>query len=182
MTGQRRVFHALADFISPRGLAVSRRDGFVDVNGHDQKFALPRTSGKRFPEFEMPVSHHHSTAHLVAQMPGKFAELPPQFGLHAPPVSRPGFERIKQSTHAVIRAVRRAGRLACGARCGNRRRVRCFSRCGMRGERGLHSHTGFRFSPRPRAHCLDGQARTLIFAFALVKRENTLGTVRTPAR
>lgn len=48
--GQGRIFHALADFVSPHCVALARRDCFVDVNGHAGNFAGPAFQSSDFPE------------------------------------------------------------------------------------------------------------------------------------
>jgi hypothetical protein len=82
----------------------------------------------------------------------------------------------------MIRAMRRAGSLSCGARGGHRGRICRLSRRSMRAQRSFHRHTGRYFTRGPGTQNFESLRRPSILAVAGKKRKNALGAIRRPTR
>lgn len=90
------------------------------------------------------------------------------------------FERVEQGTYAVIRTVRRAGRLPGRASGGNCRRIRRLPRRGMRSERSFHRRAGRYVARGPRAQNLESLRRSSVLAVARKHRKHAPGTIGRP--
>ncbi len=115
-------------------------------------------------------------------MPGNFRDAPAELASDVATVGGQSLERIKQSTHAVIREMRRAGRLSGSARGGHRGRIRRLSRRGMRTQRSFHRRAGRYFTRGPGTQNFESLRRSSIRAVTREKRKNALGAVRRPTR